>query len=73
MNEVQGKALSVFHCIQLEKGSQGSAVGTRPLLAQNPAAPNISTNMVSNNGDLDKIVYDCAIGSHIFRITAYVN
>ena len=46
MNEVQGKALSVFHCIrvraQAEKGSQGSSVGTRPLLAQNQAAPNIS-------------------------------
>ena len=76
MNEVQGKALSVFYCIQFE-------LRPRRALRDPQLAPDhywhktqllqiFQTNMVSNNGDLDTNMYECAIGSNIFRINANV-
>ena len=67
MNEVQGKALSVFHCIQFE-------LRPKRALRDPQLAPDhcwhktqllqiFQTNMVSNTGDLDKNMYECVMWS----------
>ena len=77
MNEVQGKALSVFYCIQFELRPK-RALGD-PQLAPDQCWHKtqllqiFQTNMVSNNGDIDKNMFECAIRSNIFRINANVN
>ena len=72
MNEVQGKALSVFHYIQFK-------LRPKRALRDPQLAPDhcwhktqllqiFQTNMVSNNGDIDKNLYECA--TEVIFVTA---